>query len=506
MDCRGPLPVGAAPSQSTAFGAKKNFAQGLLDTYESLWQECSPAFAQRRLGERARALGLGALVSFGRGTITGLLSACGRQFCDWSADYRLFSERRFDPAIIFGVVRRGVVAQLGERQPLVVAMDDSLLRKTGPKAHGVAYRRDPLGPPFHVNFVRAQRVLQLSAALPPPDKDAPARLVPVDFQHAPTPKKPKKNAPAAELAAYQQAKKETNINKVGSARLRDLRSALDQDGQQQRRLWVVVDGRFTNRTVLKNLPPRTTLIGRVRKDAKLNLAPPAEQNKRGRKRCYGEQAPTPEELRRDEDVPWQRVRVFAAGKMHRFKVKALTDLRWRPAGPHRAIKLVVIAALAYRPRKGSRLLYRQPAYLICTDPALSTKEIVQSYVWRWDIEVNFRDEKQLIGVGQAQVRTENSVETVPALLVACYALLLLAARQAFGGKRMPLTLPKPKWRNDQCKQRDSTKDLIDHLRTEMWGAALGITNFSGFPTPRTADQNPEKLRPHLPSAVLYAVN
>ena len=32
---------------------------------------------------------------------------------------------------------------------------------------------------------------------------------------------------------------------------------------------VVVDGRFTNAKLLKNLPPNTTLIGRIRRDAKL---------------------------------------------------------------------------------------------------------------------------------------------------------------------------------------------------------------------------------------------
>ena len=63
-------------------------------------------------------------------------------------------------------------------------------------------------------------------------------------------------------------------------------------------------------------------------------------------------------------------------------------------------RLVVIAPVAYRPRKGSKLLYRQPAYLIRTDPDLSLERLVQYYLWRWDIEVNHRDEKQIIGVGQ----------------------------------------------------------------------------------------------------------
>src|SRR5256886_3893472 len=51
--------------------------------------------------------------------------------------------------------------------------------------------RDPMSPPFHVNFVRGLRVLQISAALPQGAKGV-ARLVPIDFQHAPLPPKPRK--------------------------------------------------------------------------------------------------------------------------------------------------------------------------------------------------------------------------------------------------------------------------------------------------------------------------
>jgi hypothetical protein len=64
------------------------------------------------------------------------------------------------------------------------------------------------------------------------------------------------------------------------------------------------------------------------------------------------------------------------------------------------------------------LLYRQPAFLICSDPQLELTQIVQNYIWRWDIEVNFREEKTLLGVGQAQVRHAASTQAVPALQVA----------------------------------------------------------------------------------------
>ena len=64
---------------------------------------------------------------------------------------------------------------------------------------------------------------------------------------------------------------------------------------------------------------------------------------------------------------------------------------------------MVIKPLGYRLRKGSKLLYRLPAFLICTDLELSLQTLVQSYLHRWEIECNHRDEKSLLGVAQGQV-------------------------------------------------------------------------------------------------------
>lgn len=102
----------------------------------------------------------------GRHTVTGLLCASGRQFGDWSAAYRLFSRERVDTSALLSAVRRGVVCELSSCQPLVVGIDDTLVRKSGGKTSGVSWRRDPLGPVFCNNFIRAQRFLQASAALP----------------------------------------------------------------------------------------------------------------------------------------------------------------------------------------------------------------------------------------------------------------------------------------------------------------------------------------------------
>ena len=163
-------------------------------------------------------------------------------------------------------------------------------------------------------------------------------------------------------------------------------------------------------------------------------------------------------------------------------------------------------AYCHRLRKGSKLLYRKPAYLICTDPDMPLEEVLQYYIWRWDIEVNHRDEKQIIGVGQAQVRSEKSVSRHPVFAVASYSMLLLAAARAYGLDAPQGTLPPPKWRNQATKRRISTQKLIQQLRSEVWSYALeqlkGDSN--GFVSQTEANTKCHELKLPLYSTVLYA--
>jgi hypothetical protein len=420
----------------------------------------------------------------------------------------LFSRKRFDPAGIFQVCRQEITAKLPARMPFIASMDDTILRKTGVKIPGVSWRRDPLGPPFQTNLVRAQRYLQLSAALHPQHEAAPGRMVPIQFSHAPSVKKPGKKATEDQLRQYKDEKRKQNLSLQGNHQIHTLRQNLNSDDPENKRpLWVLVDGSFTNRNVLNNMPDNTVIIGRIRRDTKLHL-PLEEKNKRsgaGRKRWYGERAPTPEQARKDDSIPWQTVNVFAAGKMHDMKIKSLSPVYWRITGHDRPLRVIIIAPLAYRLRKGSPLLYRDPAYLIVTDPNISIEDAVKAYLARWDIESNFRDEKQLIGVGQAQVRSASAVELAPAFSVAAYSLLLLAGANAYGVNGLPDALPPPKWRKKK-KTRASTSDLISQLRYDLWGEALGLAHFSGFGEGEHPKAKPEKFKPHLSSAVFYALH
>ncbi len=229
----------------------------------------------------------------------------------------------------------------------------------------------------------------------------------------------------------------------------------------------LVDGSYTNHTVLTQLPERTTLIGRIRKDAKLLHPLPAHSI--GPRR-YGPPAPTPEQVLHDETFSTQTIDCFIAGKLQTVKVKSVAPLFWRKAGPARSLRLLVIKPLGYRLTKGSKLLYRQPAFLICTDIALPLQTLVQAYVYRWEIECNHRDEKSFIGVAEGQVRSPQAVWRLPQLQVAGYSLLLLAALLTYGFERSDQFLPLPKWRRSK-PIRPSVLDLLNLLRSSLFARA-----------------------------------
>ena len=283
--------------------------------------------------------------------------------------------------------------------------------------------------------------------------------------------------------------------------LQQTRAWLDSQGQPERELWCVGDGGFTNGTVLKNLPQNTIFLGRIRSDAKLYFLPqPPPAGRTGRRRVYGEVAPTPEQLRQDESIPWQKIPVWIGGQQHDVRIRTLGPLRWRAAGGGHDLKLIVIAPLLYRISPSGKHLYRKPAFLICTDPDADNQDILQRYISRWDIEVNFRDEKTLLGVGEAQVRDPNAVQNVTATAVAAYALLLTAAQGIPRGKEAEFALTRPKWQRKQ-PHRATTQSLIQQMRFELWGQAMSFSHFASTqPSTRSAENSL-----HSPyHAVLYS--
>jgi DDE superfamily endonuclease len=434
----------------------------LLEPLTDLLALAALALGDPRPRRKFIQLALGLLCGQKPKTITSALEWLDQRQQDWSADYRLFSQAQWQVQAAFQPLFTQALAHPAcGHQRVYTGQDDTLLRKTSRKIPGVAYARDPLSPPFQVNLVLGQRFVQTSLLLQPGGPAHPWRALPVSFSHAPTPKIPKRASPQ-EQAALKEVRKKHRLSLVALEQLQFCRQHLDrQPGGRQRWLIDVVDGGYSNRTFFQGLPERTDAVARVRKDAKFRACLPPDQRRGARK--YGPALPTPLQYLQDPNLPWQSTEVFVAGKIRPLHYKELPLLCWPKVTQARPLRLILIQAAGYRLRQGSKLLYREPAFLITTDLTTPATELIAAYLARWEVEVNFRDEKTLLGVGQAQVRHPNSVERAPALLVAAYAMLLWTNIQVFGDRRTRAFENLPAWRNTE-PARPSTRDLIRLLQ------------------------------------------
>ena len=437
----------------------------LLGPLTRLLSQMSLAFPDPRPRPMAVNLGLGWLCALGPKTVTAALQALGRADQDWSEAYRLLSQDQCVDRALFEPILRPALALPTSRPSLVFAgQDDTLLRKSGKKTFGTTWARDPLSPPFQVNFVRGQRFVQTSLLLQPRGPNHPWRALPVHFTHAPVPKAPAQ-ATQEQKAAVKELRKKHRLSLVALEHVRTLRAQIDATpGGYARTLVDAVDGSYTNSTYLRGLPERTVAVARLRKDAQLRAYLPANQRVGARK--YGALLPTPEQFLRDESVPWQSVDLFVAGQIRTVHFKLIGPICWpRGTGP-RAVRLIILKAAGYRLRQGGKLLYREPAFLLDTSGHLPPEDLIAGYLARWEVEVNFRDEKTEVGVGQAQVRVPQAVQRAPLFLAACYSALLWCSIAVFGDQRTEAFGPLPRWRR-QPPLRPSTRDLLRLLRSEV---------------------------------------
>lgn len=447
----------------------------LLSEFLAITKDWRSVFPQQRTFQRGLRQALGSLVCLGRRCLTRIIWTNGGQNRSWSAEYLLHSRCQWEPQQLFQPILQRALQHCPQRL-VGVAIDDTRLRKTGRAIPQAFYQRDPLSPPFHVNLVLGLRFLQASL-LVPLHRQAPVgtRALPIRFQEVSRVKRPGKRATEEMQKQYRTAVKQKNLSRSFVEMGKQLRQELDQAGGYGKVLVLAGDGSFCNRTCFGEIPERSVLLARARRDAKLCFR--ATQDSLPR-RFYATEKFTPEQVRQDEGRAWKTTKLFYGGKRRPIRYKEVGGLYWQGGARQRPLRLIVIAPTPYRKSKSKKLYYRDPAYLLTTDLRSSLKQLLQIYFDRWQIEVNHREEKDTLGVGQAQLWNAVSVPKQPVLAVAAYSALLLASLQAFGAERGKAYAQLPKWRRNA--RRPSCLDLITLLRKEMQNqpqllAPLGFT-------------------------------
>src|SRR5206468_3727511 len=445
----------------------------LLETFDGLIGSWRDVFPQTRTFQRARRLVFGRLVSVRMHLTSNAICAAGRQFVDWTADYRVCSRSPWNPHRLFDPIFDHLPQLLASPgAPVRMALDDTMCKKSSARIPGVSMGRDPMSPPFHVNLCYGLRFVQASILVTSTQADGPARALPVRFDFAPPAKKPKQNKPkksADAISAQPQSPVPGGAASDSPPSTGPLQTspAADPEWEKQKQEWDAKWQAYKKEHKLRRLPlAGLNAIRSVRES--LNQRPET---------C-------------------QRILIVSGDGSYTTR-EVLRGVYWRKAGVDVPIQVIVIKPLAYRLRKGSKLLYRKPAFLICTDSNMDLQALVQDYVYRWEIECNHRDEKSLLGVAQGQVWNLHAVQRLPQLQVASYSLLLLASLLSSGFQRTADYLPLPKWRRQSA--RPSLLDLLNLLRNQIFarGVDAPVVSFDDF---ASAAVPPELKSSKLPLA------
>jgi hypothetical protein len=349
--------------------------------------------------------------------------------------HRFFSRARWSADAVGLVLFDLVLACLvGEDEPLVLVVDDTLLKRSGRKVFGCAWHYDAAA-----NAAKGKRfawgnnwvVLALIVRLPFLRRPLALPLLfrlwrPHDRQRT----KPKLACELVELIAKRQPKREIAL---------------------------IGDAAYASKA-FATLPEQVSLTSRLRRDAALYQLAPPRTGKRGRPRLKGERLPALAEIAADP-AGWQALEVSRYGRRARVELKPLRCLWYAVFGPT-PVQIVLV---------------REPGAsgfdvaLVSTDPHASAGQLLERYASRWAIEVCFEEGKQLAGVGEAQNRTEHAVERTAPFCFLCLSLAIVwYALHGHAPSDVADHRARAPWY--RTKHHPSVADMLAKLRREIIAA------------------------------------
>jgi hypothetical protein len=337
------------------------------------------------------ALVVGMVARPTRRTVCGMLVGAGlSRLWHHSRAHWFFSEARWSVEQV-GLVLAGLIVDrlLAPGAPVLLAVDDTLMRRAGRKVAGASWQHDgarkaPKGSQvsWGTCFVVVGIVVRLPCTTRPVCLPVLARL----WQ----PKGTSKTVLACQMIDALAGRLTPRIVHV----VADAHYA-GADGAPTRRQ---LHGR--------GLPDAVSLTSRLRVNAALHaIAERPARQRGGRPKRIGARLGTPTDLART--AHWQRHSVY------RYRRQVPVDLAetcclWYGTYRSRTMRVVLVRDVGSRAKAGYDLA------LITTDLDSPAAEILARYAARWSIEVAFEDARQHTGVGEARNRTRQAVQrTVP---------------------------------------------------------------------------------------------
>lgn len=421
----------------------------LLKHLFELIQKHRVIFKQERVYQRIFALVLAELFVFARHTITQMMMTLGMVDQDWSAMYRLFSQRRFKYEQAREVLFRETLEHIGRDEILVLAGDGTQTPRSSRKLEGSGWLRNMRTPAFMVGIHAAQRWFNGSILLPA--EEGYSRALPVYWEPAFTEKStPKEHDPRKEWEAALEFLVWT-------------REQLVATGRAEQQVLMVADGSYDTLKMWQKLPDDVTVIARTAKNRALWHLPDAEAHGN---RKYGDRAPSPQEVWQ-ERKGWTNTTIEVRHKTRHLQYKVSAPVL-RKQAPGRVLFLITV-------RGKRRKKYRRNPMGFLVNAILNDEgewvlpfpiEVLLFWLWqRWEIEVCHRELKSNFGLGQKQCFNPHSAVLSVQWSAWVYCLLLLAGYRTWGLSR-PHDVPTRWWRGSA---RWSINTLLRSFRAALWG-------------------------------------
>jgi hypothetical protein len=411
------------------------------------------------------ALLAGMVAQPGRRTVCGMLTGAGlARLWHHSRAHWFFSHARWSVEQV-GLVLVGLIVTglLPAGAPVLVAVDDTLMRRSGRKVTGAAWQHDggrkgPKGSQvsWGTCFVVAGIVVRLPFVERPVCLPVLARLW--------RPKGTSKAVLACQMLSAIAGRLPTRtVHVVADAHY------AGADGPPTRRS---LDGR--------GLPDGVSLTSRLRRNAVLHAIATPTPGRGGRPRRIGARLGAPADLART--AGWRPEHVHRYGRRDQVHIAEVVCL-WYGTYRSRAVRVVLVREPGSTARAGYDLA------LITTDLHSPAAEIVSRYAARWSIEVAFEDARQVTGVGEARNRTATAVaRTVPFGLITQSIVVLWYAHHGHTPQIAQERRARAPWY--RTKTQPSYLDMIVKLRRTLIAAQF-LAGSPREPTPQ------ETLAVHL---------
>ena len=371
----------------------------------------------------------------------------------WSDYHRVLSHARYSMFRLGRVLAGLVVGLVPDGQPVVLAVDDTVTRHSGPKVHGRCCHRDPVRSSHGVTvFTWGHRWVVLAVTVKLPFAARPWALPVLAALYR---SEPWCAAHGRRFKAWPRLARQ-----LAAVMLRWF----------PRRSFVLVgDGGYATRGLAcfaHRHRHRLTLVTRFYDDACLRASPkPKAKLGRGMGRPpkYGAKLPGPGETvaRAAGRLAHATVGWYGGG---RRDVRLLSGA----GGWQRCSQPLVPVRWVYVSDRGGT---HRDEYLMTTDPEMRPERIVSLYTARWPLETTFQACRAQLGLETPRPRCERSVLRATPLLFGLFSLVTLLYLRLPARRRLAGGLAAPWW----AKREPTFADVLAAVRCDVWRSLLTAT-------------------------------